>query len=82
MTSSVRRNPTLTLNGGTLNLNGGKIGQSTGLITNLNFQSGTLSNVGAINNGAGLTKTTVGVLRLTGTNAYTGAPLFPPAPCW
>lgn len=63
---------TFTLNGGTLNLNGGSLGLSTGLITNLNFQSGTLTNIGEINNGAGLTKTTGGILRLTGTQTYTG----------
>jgi len=64
---------TVTLNGGTLNLNGRNLGRSGGLITNLNFQSGTLSNVNQINNGADLVKTTVGTLVISGTNTYTGA---------
>lgn len=63
---------TVTLNGGTLNLGGGNLGRSGALITNLNFQSGTLANVNQINNGTSLTKTTGGTLTLSGTNAYTG----------
>src|SRR5204863_115205 len=62
---------TLTVNGGTLDMLGHKIGGAT-LIDVLAFQSGTLKNIGEINNGAALTKTTAGTLTLDGTSAYTG----------
>ena len=63
---------TLTLNGGTLNMNGNDIG---GLIPVdvVNLQSGTLANVGQINSGANVSKTTAGTLTILGTNTYTGA---------
>jgi autotransporter-associated beta strand protein len=64
---------TLTLNGGTLDLNGNAIATTVIPITTLNFQSGTLKNVLAINGTAGLNKTTAGTLILEGTNSYTGA---------
>lgn len=74
---------TLTLQGGTLNLNGGIIGGdgSAGnrTIDTLNFRSGTLQNVGQINNGTtGLSKSTDstpsgGTLILAGANIYSGA---------
>jgi hypothetical protein len=64
---------TLTLNGGSLNMSGNNIGTAAAPITSLNFQSGTLQNVGTINGTAGLTKSTTGTLLLTGTAAYTGA---------
>lgn len=73
---------TLTLKGGTLNLNGGIIGGNASgnrTIDNLNFQSGTLQNVGQINNGTtGLIKSTDstpsgGTLTLAGANTYSGA---------
>jgi autotransporter-associated beta strand protein len=68
---------TLTLDGGTLDMTNGNIGGdgSSGnrAITNLNFRSGTLRNVAQINNGAGLTKTSSGVLTIAGTSTYTGA---------
>jgi fibronectin-binding autotransporter adhesin len=63
---------TLTLNGGTLDMTGKNLGGATP-IDNLNFQSGTLQNVGQVNNGAGWSKSTAGTLTLAGTNAYTGA---------
>jgi fibronectin-binding autotransporter adhesin len=65
---------TITLNGGTLNMTGKNIGSATA-IDNLNFRSGTLSNVNEINNGANLVKTTAGVLNMTGTSNYTGQTL-------
>lgn len=66
---------TLNLNGATLDMSGKKIGGSSSAnnIDNLIFASGTLKNVGEINNGAGLTKTTSGTLILAGTNTYSGA---------
>jgi fibronectin-binding autotransporter adhesin len=63
--------PTLIVNGGVLNMNGNAIGDASNLITTA-FRSGTLSNVGQINGGAGLTKTTSGTLTLSGNNTYTG----------
>ena len=63
---------TVTLNGGTLNLFGNNLGSATNINT-LNFQSGTLANVGEINAGSPLVKTTAGTLTLAGTNTYTGA---------
>ena len=62
---------TLTLNGGLLDLASHNLGASGNTIT-FNAQSGTLKNVGQINNGAGLAKTTTGTLTLAGTNTYTG----------
>jgi autotransporter-associated beta strand protein len=62
---------TLTLDGGSLNLNGNSIGGAGQLIT-ASFLSGTLSNVGGVNNGAGLTKTGAGTLTLSGSNGYSG----------
>ena len=62
---------TVTLNGGTLNLFGHKLGSTTN-INVLNFQSGTLLNVGEINAGSPLVKTGSGTLTLGGTNGFTG----------
>jgi autotransporter-associated beta strand protein len=63
---------TINLSGGTLDLAGHNIGSATASIDHLNFQSGTLRNVGTINGTGGLTKTTAGALVLSGTNSYTG----------
>lgn len=63
---------TVTLNGGTIEMNGHNLGTATEAINNLNFQAGTLRNVGAINGTGGLTKTTTGTLIMEGTNSYTG----------
>jgi autotransporter-associated beta strand protein len=63
---------TVTLDGGTLDLQGHNWGGAVAIDTN-NFLSGTLKNVGQINNGAsGLTKTGSGTLLLRGNNTYTG----------
>jgi len=62
----------VTLDGGTLDMNGGEIGRSGGLIQTLAFRSGTLRNVGGINNGAGWSKTGSGTLILDGTSSYAG----------
>jgi autotransporter-associated beta strand protein len=64
---------TLTLNGGTLNMGGFSIGSAANSITNVNLQSGTLSNVNQINNGGAVSKTTSGTLTVAGSNTYTGA---------
>ncbi|EDY16010.1 autotransporter-associated beta strand repeat protein [Chthoniobacter flavus Ellin428] len=67
---------TINLNGGTLDLTGHNIGNATNSVDTLAFGSGTLRNVGQINNGAGLTKsagTGANTLTLAGTNNYTGA---------
>ena len=53
-------NAVLTLNGGTLNLNNNAIGSAATPLDALNFQSGTLMNVAAINGSGGLTKITNG----------------------
>jgi autotransporter-associated beta strand protein len=64
---------TFNLNGTALDMAGNSIGGlGLGSITNIAFQSGTLSNVSAINGTAGLTKTTAGKLTLGGTNTFTG----------
>lgn len=64
---------TVTLNGGTLDMSGHNLGTASETINNLNFQSGTLRDVGTINGTGGLTKTTSGTLIVEGTNLYTGA---------
>ena len=63
----------VSLNGATaiLDLTGKNLGSST-LIQTLTFAAGTLQNVGEINNGANLSKTTSGTLTLTGTSTFTG----------
>ena len=62
---------TVTLNGGTLDMSGTNIGAATDTVV-LAAQSGTLRNVGEVNNGAGWTKSTGGTLTLAGTNTYSG----------
>mgnify|MGYP002622846463 CR=1 FL=1 len=59
----------LHLSGGTLDLSGGTLD-----VDMLTLASGTLGNVGEINGGADITKTTGGTLTLSGTanNSYTG----------
>jgi autotransporter-associated beta strand protein len=66
----------ITLDGGELDLVGNEIGSATNNINELNFISGVLSNVAAINGTGGVTKTGAGeTLKLEGTNTYTGATL-------
>ncbi|MCB1203857.1 MAG: autotransporter-associated beta strand repeat-containing protein [Verrucomicrobiae bacterium] len=62
----------VTLDGGVLDLNGNSVGSAAGVIT-LNAQSGTLRNLGELNGGGTLTKSTAGILVLEGDNNYTGA---------
>jgi autotransporter-associated beta strand protein len=62
---------TLNLTGGTLDLSNTAIGDATNTIV-LSATGGTLRNVASINGTAGLTKTGPGLLRLEGTNAWTG----------
>lgn len=59
---------TINLDGGTLNMKSKNI-----TVDNFNAKSGILENVGQLNSGGDLTKTTSGILRLAGTNTYTGA---------
>ncbi len=63
---------TLTLDGGTLDLGGHNIGSVTASVPTLNLRSGTLANVGQVNNGGGFAKTTAGRLILSGINSFTG----------
>ena len=60
------------MNGGTLDLGGFNIGSLSAPITNV-FASGTLKNVGQLNGGGALTKTTAGMLTLGGASTYTGS---------
>lgn len=63
---------TINLNGGILDLNSNAIGSGSEVII-LNAQSGTLRNLGELNGGGALIKSTTGTLILAGTNNYTGA---------
>ncbi|MBL9156005.1 MAG: autotransporter-associated beta strand repeat-containing protein [Verrucomicrobiales bacterium] len=62
---------TVNLNGANLDMDGNTIGSATNQIV-FNAQSGTLQNVGEINGGGNLVKTTAGTLVLAGDNNYTG----------
>jgi autotransporter-associated beta strand protein len=62
---------TLTLDGGTLDLGGNNIGGAVP-IDNLNLRAGTLRNVGQINDGGAVSKTTAGTLIIEGVNTWTG----------
>jgi autotransporter-associated beta strand protein len=62
---------TISLSGGTLDLGNNAIGSSAAAI-GLTATGGTLRNVLSLNGTGGLTKTGTGLLRLEGTNAWTG----------
>ncbi|MCY2973152.1 MAG: autotransporter-associated beta strand repeat-containing protein [Planctomycetota bacterium] len=64
-------NATITVNGGTLDMAGNSIGGAAAAIS-LVAQSGTLQNLGQLNGGGNLVKTTTGTLILGGINTYTG----------
>jgi hypothetical protein len=64
-------NATVILNGAALDLNGNSIGASAQTIT-FAAQSGTLTGLGQLNGGGVLDKTTIGVLNMGDSNAYTG----------
>jgi fibronectin-binding autotransporter adhesin len=66
-------NATFTLDGATLDMNFNEIGSASAAIAALNFRSGVLKNLIAINGTGGLTKTSTGNLIMEGTNVYTGA---------
>lgn len=58
---------------GVLDMRGNAIGDATNAIDTLNFQSGTLMNVGEVNGGLSqMTKSGAGTLVLDGINTYTG----------
>lgn len=63
---------TLRLSGGTLDMTGKNIGDATNSINNITLESGTLKDVGEINGGAALTKTTTGTLIVQGNNGFAG----------
>ncbi|MCX6856018.1 MAG: autotransporter-associated beta strand repeat-containing protein, partial [Verrucomicrobia bacterium] len=71
--TSPRTTSTVLLNGSSaiLNMGGFSIGSGSAVIT-LGAQAGTLQNLGELNGGGDLTKTTAGTLILSGTNTYTG----------
>lgn len=62
---------TVNLDGSTLNMSGNNIGSATNQVV-FNAKSGGLSNLNELNGGGTLTKTTAGVLTMSGTNSYTG----------
>ncbi|WP_081888048.1 autotransporter-associated beta strand repeat-containing protein [Verrucomicrobium sp. BvORR034] len=63
---------TVTLDGGTLDMTGGSIGGAGANAITFNVRSGSLASLGELNAGGNLVKSTVGILKLTGTSSYTG----------
>ena len=64
-------NATLTLDGAILDMNSNSIGSAGSTVT-FNAQAGTLQNLGELNGGGTLTKSTAGTLILDTANGYTG----------
>jgi autotransporter-associated beta strand protein len=62
---------TVNLNGAALEMNGNNIGDATNAVV-FNAQSGFLRNLGQLNGGGNLVKSSTGLLRLQGLNTYTG----------
>lgn len=71
-TTAVEARSIINLEGGTLNMMGHNIGNTNNVIDVINFNAGTLMNVGQINGGTGLTKSGTEMLVLEGVNSYTG----------
>lgn len=72
-TTASNTTSTISLNGGTLDMTGHNIGDGANTINNLTFAAGTLKDVGEINGGADIAKTTSGTLIIEGDSGYTGA---------
>lgn len=70
--TSAQINSTVILNGGTLDMTGKNIGAAGAAAVNLDARQGTLRNLGQLNGGETLTKSTAGLLVAEGTNTYTG----------
>jgi len=68
-------NATVSVDGGTLDMGGFNLGGATAgtSINNLVLAAGSLGNVGQINNGDPINKTTPGTLTIFGTNTWSGA---------
>lgn len=64
-------NVSVTLDGGSLDMGGFGIGSASAPVI-FNAESGSLQNLAALNDGAGLVKTTTGSLIVAGVNAYAG----------
>jgi autotransporter-associated beta strand protein len=65
-------NATVRLSGGTLNMGGHDLGAAGSGTLAFSAESGTLGNVTTINGNGGLTKTTTGILTVSGINTWTG----------
>lgn len=70
-----RGTATVTLDGGKLDVTGGSMGGAGASVITFNARSGTLASLAELNAGGNLVKSTVGTLKITGTNSYTGATL-------
>ncbi|MDY0166608.1 MAG: autotransporter-associated beta strand repeat-containing protein [Thermoguttaceae bacterium] len=71
VTDGVNATATVTLDGGSLDMTGNSIGTATHQVT-FNTHSGTLANLGELNGGGTLVKSSAGMLVFDGTNDYTG----------